>query len=426
MIHNTYPFPPVLRYGLAVQHLLAVFAGTIFVPVVLGLPIALALLFSGVGTLMFHYFTDNKMPLYFSSSFTVLAGMTYIRQTAIQRGLPDDIGLCYVCLCSMLIGLIYIIISLLIRYVPNRIIRNVFSPALAGPIIMVIGLDMLFSSTYSIKTDWITGVVAIAAVIIAQYLGKGVTRILSVSIGVATGVVVAALRGTVSFEAVGNAVWLATPFNHDYMAFRILERLDGEMLLTVVLTAIPLSLIALGEHISDVIIISRTTHTDYMRTIGLQRTISANGLSTVLAAVFGCSQTTAYTQTTGLIQLNRICDPSLLRIVAGMMIVIACCPKIGVAVSCIPVAVIGAITFIMYCMVIYIGGRTICQGAKKEGNVRSIAIISAVILVYAIIKLIFDGGISLGHTTITSITAAFLVGLILNIAIPRRHEEENS
>ena len=79
MIHNTYPFPPVLRYGLAVQHLLAVFAGTIFVPTVLGLPIALALLFSGVGTLMFHYFTDNKMPLYFSSSFTVLAGMAYIR-----------------------------------------------------------------------------------------------------------------------------------------------------------------------------------------------------------------------------------------------------------------------------------------------------------------------------------------------------------
>lgn len=423
MIHNTHNMARALRYGLAFQHLLAVFAGTVFVPIVLGLPVAIALLFSGVGTLMFHYFTYSKLPLYFSTSFTVLAGMMFIRQTAIGKGMPEDIALCYVCLCSMLIGLIYILISQAIRFVPERIVKSVFSPALAGPVIMVIGIDMLFSSTYSLQTDWIVGTATILAVAVAQLLCRGPLRIMSVNIGVLTGLAVAAARGALSFDAVGNVAWIASPFDSDYMGFRVLEQLDMDMLAVVVLTAIPLSLIALGEHISDIIIISHTTKIDYMHTIGLQRTISANGLATILAAVFGSSQNTAYSQTTGLIRLNRICDPNILRMAAVMMIVLACCPKLGVLVSCIPIAVIGAITFIMYCMIILIGWHTVYHGSGSEKKYRYFTVITAVIVVYALIKIFFNGGIPIGSTTLTSITAAFLTGLILNIAIPRKHEE---
>ena len=87
MIRNVSHHPLAMRLALSLQHLLAVFAGTVFVPIVLGLSIPLALLFSGVSTLMFHYFTSGKIPFYYGSSFTILAGMTFIHHQAVSRGM---------------------------------------------------------------------------------------------------------------------------------------------------------------------------------------------------------------------------------------------------------------------------------------------------------------------------------------------------
>ena len=103
--------PSLIRFGLAFQHLLAVFAGTIFVPVVLGLPIPIALFFAGIATLVFHYFTAGKIPLYLSSSFTVLAGMAFIRQSCVSKGMADDIALCYTCFGAFVIGVVYLVVA---------------------------------------------------------------------------------------------------------------------------------------------------------------------------------------------------------------------------------------------------------------------------------------------------------------------------
>ena len=117
MIHNTSNMPQMMQYGLAFQHLLAVFAGTVFVPIVLGLPIPMALLFSGVATLVFHYFTGGKIPLYLSSSFTILVGMAFIRKVCLDAGIQDSLALSYVCLGVFVIGVIYLVIAQLLRFV---------------------------------------------------------------------------------------------------------------------------------------------------------------------------------------------------------------------------------------------------------------------------------------------------------------------
>ena len=418
MKRNVAHLPLALRLALSLQHLLAIFAGTVFVPIVLGLPVPLALLFSGVSTLMFHYFTSGKIPLYYGSSFTVLAGMTFIHQQALNRGMTDVVADCYVCLGSLVIGLVYLLVAQLLRMVPRERVIRLFPSTLAAPLIMFIGIDMLCSSTYSIRTDWLTGIVTIVAVALAQLFFKGWLRLLSILMGVMAGLVLSFLRGTFSLDALREAPWLASPFSSDFMAFRVLEQWDMGMVGIVVLTVLPLAVIALGEHVADMIVISRTAKKDFLRIIGLPRSISASGLATLLAAVFGASQPTAYTQTTGLIRLNRICDPSLLRVAAVMMIVLSCCPKLTALISDIPGAVIGGITFIMYAMVIWVGWCTAGLYDKKNRQVRSLVIIFSTIAAYAFTAFVLDGGIRIGQTTLTSITVAFITGLVLHLAIP--------
>lgn len=422
MIHNTSNMPVMMQYGLAFQHLLAVFAGTVFVPIVLGLPIPMALFFSGVATLVFHYFTGGKIPLYFSSSFTVLAGMAFIRESCVASGMPNDIALCYTCFGAFVIGVLYLVIAQLLRFVSRAKITRFFPPVLTGSFIMALGIDMLFSATYSIKTDWVTGLCTIAAIGGAQLLCRGGLRMMSINVGVLIGIFVAYFRGGITLDAFWGADSLSQPFNSDYMAFRVLERFDMNLALMTVETVIPLALIAVGEHISDMLAIGRTAKIDYMRIIGLPRTVSANGLATLLASVFGAPKNTAYTQTTGLIQLNRICDPFILRITAVAMIFLSFSPKVAVLVGSIPIAVIGGITLVMYCMVVMVGWRTIGSAGKERMEVRSLVIIITVLAVAVGVKFFCDGGIQVGNTSLSSLTLAFIAGILLNIIIPGKHE----
>lgn len=423
MIHNTQHMPAAVRYGLAFQHLMAVFLGTLFVPIVLGLPIYTSMFFSGVATLLFHYFTYGKLPLYLSTSFTVLAGLIFIRQTALARGIPNDIALCYVCFGSFIVGVIYMIAGQLVRLLPRHLINRLFSTALAGPIIIILGIDMLTTSTHSFMSDWIAGSIAIIAAAIAQFFLRGMSRIMSINIGIAAGVIAAALRGNIPIDMFDQFPWMASPFEYDFMAFRILEHLDWEMLRVTVVTVIPLSFIAIGEHLSDIIAISRSTQVEYMHAVGLRRTISANGLTTILAAVFGASPNTAYTQTTGLIELNKICDARILRMTAIMMIVLSFCPKLTVIVGIIPPAVIAAITIIMYLMVMLVGWRTLRQGEGKRWRKRTIGISIGIIGMYIILKTFCNAGIPIGSTYLSPLNASFILGLILNIAIPQNNEK---
>ena len=422
MIHNTSNMPQMMQYGLAFQHLLAVFAGTVFVPIVLGLPIPMALLFSGVATLVFHYFTGGKIPLYLSSSFTILVGMAFIRKVCLDAGIQDSLALSYVCLGVFVIGVIYLVIAQLLRFVSRERITRVFPPVLTGAFIMALGIDMLFSTTYSIKTDWITGMATVAAIVVAQVFCKGTCRMMSINVGVVAGLAVACFRGGFNTDALLSVPYLAQPFDDNFMAFRVLEKIDMNLILTTVETVIPLALIAVGEHVSDMLAISRTTKIDYMRIVGLPRTLSANGLATIMASVFGAPMNTPYTQTTGLIQLNRICDPYILRITAVAMIFLSFSPKVAALIGSIPIAVIGGITLVMYCMVIMVGWRTI--GIVGNGRVepRSLVIIITVLAISVGVKFLCDGGIQVGNTQLSSLTLAFVAGIILNLIIPGKQK----
>lgn len=423
MLHRTNHLSPYLRMGMSVQHLLAVFAGTIFPPMILGLSIPAALLLSGLSTLLFHYFTNGKIPFYLSSSFTILTGMGFIYQTALSMGIPDDIAKSYTCFGTLVIGIIYIAASQLLRLLPRERITHFFPPALAGSFIMVLGTDMLFSSTYSFSHDWLTGSVTIGTIVLCQLFGKRGLRLMSILLGVGAGILTSCLTGTLHLDKMLDTEWLAAPFDNRIMAFRILEAYDPKMMLTTLLTAIPLAFIAMGENVADLLTISRTTRVNYLRTMGLARMVYANGLTNLVASIFGAPQNTAYTQTTGLIQLNRICDPHLLRTTALMMILLAFCPKLTALIYCLPTAVTGGITATMYGMVIVVGWRTLRSVLTEHKEPKSLIILACVFGIYLGVKIGCGGIIDLGHIALSGTTLGFLVGVLINLLFIKDYEK---
>ena len=305
MLYNTSHLPSLMRYGLSFQHFIAVFFATILTSLILGLPVPVAMFFSGLSTLFYHYFTNGKIPQYISTSMQGITGMLFVKQMCMAKGMPEDLALCYTLFGGFVIGVIYIIFSAMLKFISQKTISKILPPALVGSLIMVIGIQLFVSALYTIKGGILTGTVTVAAILVIELLLKGRYRVMSINVGLLAGLLVA--LGTEGFDLslVGDAKWLDFPFDKQFMAFRVLEWWDREMIAIVILTVIPIAITTIGEHVADLITISETTKKDYLKTIGLPQTIGANGMTSIMASVFGAPQNTTYTETTGLIQINR-------------------------------------------------------------------------------------------------------------------------
>ncbi len=418
MIHNTDGMSLFTQWALALQHLLAVFAGTLIIPMVTGLPMSGALLFSGISTLIFQFFTRGKVALFYSVSFVFLSGMIFIRDTCVAQGLSVSMALCYVCFGIFVSGMAYVVLGQVLRYVSYQRIMKFFPPVLYGPYIMSLGLVMFSASFDSIKSDWLVAVVAVAVTIFSQFFFKGAMRLMPINIGIIVATIVAAFRGNIDLTPVYEAEWIAQPFDRQYMAFTVFEHLDGSQLAFSVFAILPLVLVSIVEHIADLLAISRTTKIDYIRTVGLPRTLSANGLATVLSAMFGAPAMTSFSQTTGLIALNRVCATRLISLAAILMIFLAFSPKVVALLAAIPAAAIGGATLLMYGMVVVVGLRAIVDAKVDFSNLRNLLIFSVVLGLTIGIKYELKDSVSLFGLTLSSLTVAGLSGTILNAILP--------
>lgn len=418
MIHITKDMPLSLQWALAFQHLLAVFSGTLIVPTVTGLPVSVTLLFAGVSTLLFQFFTRGKIPFFYSCSFVFFSGMLLVRDTCMAQGMSQAMALCYVCFGIFVSGFSFIIMGQIMRYVSYKIIVKLFPPVLYGSFITALGIVLVSVPLDSILSDPVVAFVSIAVTIVAQKFFKGPMKLIPINIGILVATAVSILKGDIDISRVYEVPWIAQPFKREYMAFTVFEQLDGSKLLFSIITILPLVLITVVEHIADLFAISRTTRIDYIRAVGLPRTLSATGLATMLSAMFGAPATTAFSQTTGLVALNGVCATRLLRFASFMMIFLAFSPKVGTLLATVPVAAIGGATMLMYCMVIIVGMRSMVNANVDFLRPRNLIIISVVLGLTVIIKYFLDDTVTVFGLTLSSLTVAGLTGTLLNIILP--------
>ena len=419
---KTLGVPKVLLLGL--QHMFAMFGATILVPMLTGLDVSTTLLFAGLGTLLFHLLTKGKVPAFLGSSFAFLGGYAAIApmQDAAGNAADNSRLLPYACFGVACAGLLYLLLSLLIKLFGTGKVMRFFPPIVTGPIIIAIGLTLSQSAIDNCSADWLIAVVAIALVIVCNIWGKGMIKIVPIIIGVIGSYLLAAVLGRVDFTSVREAAWIGLPIHWNNTTFWAFQDGDTSLLITSVITIMPIALATMVEHIGDISAISSTVGKNYIKDPGLHRTLLGDGLATILAALFGAPANTTYGENTGVLSLTKVFDPLVIRIAALFAIVFSFCPKFAAIIGCMPTATCGGVSLVLYGMISAVGVRNIVETQVDFAKSRNV-IIAALILVLSIgINYSAAGAIAfqIGELTIrfSGLAVGALTGIILNAVLP--------
>jgi uracil permease len=393
---STLGYPKQLALG--VQHVFTLFASTVLVPILTGLDVGVALVMSGIGTLVFHMITQKKVPAYLGSSFSfiaplILAGELYGLDAA--RG-----GI-------VVAGLIYVVLAGLISKFGAEKILEFFPPVVTGPIIIVISMTLAPNAINMSSNDWLLALVTLAVIIVVASYSRGFLKIIPVIIGLAVGYIVAAILGRVDYSAITEAAWLGVP------NFRLPEFNIGAIMVVA-----PIALVTMVEHIGDVLAMSGVVRKNLSVDPGLGRTLMGDGLATSLSAFFGGPANTTYSQNTGVIALTKVYDPKVMRIAAVITILIGLIPKLNAFTSTIPTSVIGGAVIVLFGMIASIGTRTLVNNRVDFSKTRNM-IIAAVILVFGLGGAVIPVQIGVTEINIVGMALAAIIGIVLNIILPK-------
>lgn len=395
---------------LGFQHTFAMFGATVLVPIITGLDVSTTLLMAGLGTLLFHLITKGKVPAFLGSSFAFLGGFAAVAPR-LADGSPNLELLPYACGGIVVSGLIYVMLSGLIKIFGVKRIMRFFPPVVTGPIIIAIGLILAPSAISNCSQNWLLALVALGLIVVCNIWGKGMVKILPILIGIIGSYIVALLMGEVDFTPIAQAQWFGLALHPSSFA---------HFSVSACITIAPIALATMMEHIGDIAAISATTGKNYLANPGLHRTLLGDGLATSLAGFFGGPANTTYGENTGVLALTKVYDPRVMRIAACCAVILSFFPKFGAAIQTIPAAIIGGISFVLYGMISAIGVRNVVENQVDFTNSRNL-IIAAVILVSA---LGFNsvGGINIPigsyNVNLSGLAIAAIVGIVLNAVLP--------
>ena len=386
---------PVQKTIVGAQFLFVAFGATVLVPLLVGLDPSVALFTAGIGTLIFHAVTKGKVPIFLGSSFAFIAPI--IKATEIY-GLPGTLsGL-------VAVGAVYGIMSALVRLRGVGFITSLFPPVVVGPVIMLIGLSLAGTGVDMAKTNWLLALIALCTTVAVSLFAKGLLKLIPIFAGIFVGYVAASCMGLVDFQPVVEASWFALP------AF-----VKPEFCVEAIIFMIPVAIAPVIEHIGDVYAINEVTGKDYVKDPGLHRTMLGDGLACVAASLIGGPPVTTYSEVTGAISLTKIADPAVIRIAGIFGILFSVLGKVSALLKTIPNAVLGGIMLLLFGTIASVGINTLVKNKVDMGDTRNL-VIASLILTTGI------GGAELvcGSITFGGIGLAAMVGVILNLIIPKK------
>ena len=305
-----------------------------------------------------------------------------------------------------------------------------FPPIVTGPIIIAIGLTLSGTALSSCSANWIVALVAILVVIACNIWGKGMIKIIPILLGVIASYVASMIIDPASRAAVAakvsEAAWIGLPIHWEKTALSIFgEGFDPSLLITSIITIMPIALATIVEHIGDMCAISSTVDKNFVEDPGLHRTLVGDGLATTLASLFGAPANTTYGENTGVLALSRVFDPMVVRLAAVFAILLSFCPKFAALIVAMPTATMGGVSMVLYGMISAVGVRNVVENQVDFTKSRNV-LIAALILVLAIgIHYTAPIAFTIGSVTISlsGLAVAALVGIFLNAVLPGKDYE---
>jgi uracil permease len=227
-----------------------------------------------------------------------------------------------------------------------------------------------------------------------------------------------------SLDGIREAAWIGLPFKMSDTVFSIFRNPDTKLIITSIITIVPIAIATIVEHIGDISAISSTVDRNFIKDPGLHRTLTGDGVATIVASLFGAPANTTYGENTGVLSLSKVYDPVVIRIAAVFAMIFSFSPKIAACISAIPTPVMGGISLVLYGMISAVGVRNIVENQVDFSKSRNV-IIAAIILVLSIgITYSSAGALNIGVGSMTislsGLAVGSLAGIILNAVLPEK------
>ncbi len=416
---------------LALQHVFAMFGATVLVPILVNaaiaeagvegqaLSIAVALVTAGLGTLIYIACTRAKSPVFLGSSFAFIAPIAAAYVAGGIAGAMTGV---------MVIGLIYFIVSMIIRFAGKAWIDKLLPPIVIGPMIMIIGLGLagsavnnIFDTTIAIKGIAWKGPLVAAITFVTTALimtkAKGFFKIIPFLVGIVVGYIAAAAFGMVEFNAVREAAWFQIPkFYIPYVHYK--------PAFLIALTMAPIALVTMAEHIGDHKALSTIMDRDLLKDPGLENTLMGDGLATFLAGFLGGPSNTTYGENTAVVGMTRNASVGVIALAAFFAIVLGFLGKFTALVQTIPTPVLGGVSLLLYGFIAVNGLKVLIQNNTDFGKNKNVIVASAMLVLGlggAAFAIKTGNGMAV---TISGMSLAAIVGILLNLFIPAEADDD--
>ena len=402
---------------LAIQHVFAMFGATILVPILVNstagetvLTIPVALVTSGIGTLIYILCTRGKSPVYLGSSF---AFITPLAAAYLKGGISGAMtGI-------MVVGLIYIFFATIIHFIGKNWINKILPPLVIGPMIMIIGLGLAPSaiSQIGISSDSTldfrciaVALITFLSTVIVMIKGKGFIKIVPFLIGIVIGYISAVCFGLVDFTSVLEARFFSLPnFTFPFISYT--------PNFSALLTIAPIALITMAEHIGDHTALSTIIGKDLLKNPGLDKTMLGDGIATFVAGLFGGPANTTYGENTSVVGMTKIASVWVIGLAAIFAICLGFLGKFTALISTIPNPVLGGISLLLYGFIAVNGLKVLIQNQIDFGKSKNVVVASTMLVLGlggATISIV-AGDLSV---TISGMSLAAITGILLNLLLP--------
>lgn len=408
MTQQTISTPKQAFVGL--QMLFVAFGALVLVPLITGLDPNTALLTAGIGTLLFQLCTGRQVPIFLASSFAFIAPIQY----GIQHwGIPSTMG---GLACA---GLVYVVLSALVKWRGAQIMDRIFPPVVVGPVIIIIGLglapvavDMAVGKNMQIEQNLaiLVSMVTLVTTVIVAVFAKGLMKLIPIMFGILVGYLLSLFLGLVDFTKVYEASWFAIP-----------TLTTPQFNLEAILYLLPIAIAPAVEHVGGIMAISSVTGKNFLQKPGLHRTLLGDGIATSAASLLGGPPNTTYAEVTGAVMLTKNFNPKIMTWAACWAVAISFCGKVGAFLQTIPDVVMGGIMMLVFGSIAAVGMSTLIKAKVDMGEARNLVIVS-VVMTFGI------GGmfINLGEFSLKGISLCAIAAIIMNLILPKEKGQNNA
>ena len=399
--------------GLSLQHLFTMFGATVLVPILVGLEPSIALFSSGVGSLLYILITKGKVPAYLGSSFAYITAMQSLMKTAGYPAVAQ--GIIYA-------GVMDLIVAAIIAKGGSQWIDKIFPPIVVGPVIMVIGLGLagnaaqnaMFNDGNYDSTYFLVALVTLGITIFFNMYLKGFLSLIPILLGIVGGYLFSLMLGIVELQQVADAPWIKVP---DFQVMFV--QYDFKFSMAALISMTPIAFVTMTEHMGHLMVLNKITKRDFFKEPGLQKSLLADGLSTIIGGLIGGPPTTSYGENIGVLAITRVHSVFVLGGAAVLAICFSFIGKVSSLIYSIPSPVIGGISFLLFGVIASSGLRILIDNKINYDEKRNLVITSAILVIG-----IGGAYLKIGNFELTSMALATVIGIILNLILPAKARSE--